>query len=286
MPTLSEQLRFLGDEDTPQRQLAVQQARREYAAFWKKWYPFRGAERGDVHGHSFWHIADPVDLDIDPDGVLGRFIKFCQLNPETLVVDLTTGAHPAMLGVLLRNLPSLAGYVVAGPLSAPAESNLRQIALAEYISWDLWGPLPTAQIAEIARKRKAAKIVMLSYWGATYLPSREIRAWISSALTIAGAVYINMPTVGKFRSEVMRKYYIPHLLKLLLMGRISPATIFRALTALPTMVRFGDDLADFMPVWSMDALRLALYGTCQVNRVRNEIMWDQALFMELLPLHK
>jgi hypothetical protein len=286
MGTLGEQLRLLGDEDTPQRQLVVQQARREYAAFWKKWYPFRSAESGDIHGHSFWHVVDPIDRDIDPDGVQGQFIKFCRLNPGTLVVDLTTGAHPAMLEVLLRNLPSLAGYVVAGPFSAPAQSNLHQITLAEYLSWGLWDPLPTAQIAEIARKHKAAKIVMLSYWGATYLPAREIRAWVASALTLADAVYINMPTVGKFRSEVMRRHYLPHLFKLLLIGRISPAVILRALAALPTMVRFGDDLADFMPVWTMDELRLALYGLCQVNRIRSEIMWDQAMFMELLPLHK
>jgi hypothetical protein len=287
MVTLGEQLRLLDDEDTPQRQLLVQQARQEHAAFWKKWYPFRCSEEGDAQGHAFWHVLDLINRNIDPDGMRGMFAKFCQLNPGTLVVDLAAGPRLTMLEVLLHNFPSLAGYVVMEPSSrsAPVSRNPQWNGLMEFIPWDFWEPMPTPSILEIANKRKATGIVMLTYWGATYLPAREIRAWVSSALSISNAVYINMLTLGRFQPEVLRRYYAPHLLKLLLMGRVSPSAAVRGLMAIKTMVSFGREFAELMPLWTSDSFRLALYGTCQVNRIQGEILWDQTMFMELLPLH-
>lgn len=291
MSGLGEQLRHLSNEETEHRRSVVQSAKQQHAEFWQKWRPFRCTQEGDEHGHAFWHVVHLIDRDIDPDGTRGLFAKFVQLRPGTLVVDVAAGSRSSMLEVLLRNTPHLIGYVAIEP---PANGhqireNFQKAGhgqLFEFVPWDFWEGFPSAQISEISRERGATSIVTMTYWGATYLPKQEIRAWVTAALSMSDAIYINMLSQGKFQPEVLKREYMPLLMKLLLTGKVSIKEAYRALSAVKTMVQFGNEFSQLMPLWTAEELRESLSDICSIGRVRQDVMLGQTTFLELLPPDK
>jgi hypothetical protein len=288
MDNLGEQLRQLPDGSGPERVSFVDRARAEHALFWDKWHPFRCTEEGDENGNAFWHVVDLIDRDTDADGTRGLFAQFCQLKPGTLVVDLAAGPRPNMLEVLLHHSPDLCGYVAMEPpeSSAKVHQNFHLNGhgkLLEYVPWDFWDVFPTASIRQIAQKRRASATATITYWGATYLPAQEIRTWVKAALTVSDAIYINMMTSGKFQPEVLRKRYTPLLFKLVASGKIKLSEAVRALAAIKKMVRFGTEFGELMPLWTAPELQAMLSGLCRIGRVREDTLWGQTTFIELLP---
>lgn len=286
MPTLGEELRSLDDAEQSRRLATVERARREHAAFWARWHPFRCTEQGDAEGNAFWHVVDLIDRDRDPDGTRGLFADFMRLPAGTLVVDVASGARPAMLELLLRRCGPLAGYVAIEPAenSVSLRRNFQQGgygALLEHIAHDFWEPFPAQQIAAIARRRRATSIVTMTYWGATYLPRQEIRSWVSQALTVSDAVYINMLSYGRFQPEVLRQRYIPLLGGLLLRGKIRIHEAYRALAAIQKMIRFGNEFAALMPLWNLAEIEAMLGDLSALGRAERQHMWGQTAFIEL-----
>jgi hypothetical protein len=289
MCALGEQLRLLDELDIEQRQLVVKNARQEHAIFWSKWHPFRCTEQGDLEGNAFWHVVDLIDRDVNVDGTRGLFVDFLDLDQNTLVIDIASGARPTMLEVLLKRTKTLAGYVAIEPdvnsESLKKNFNLNGHShLLEHIPYDFWEGFPTAQISEIARKRNATRIVTLTYWGATYLPKKEIKDWVTKALAVSDAVYINMPTHGKFQPQVLKQRYMPLLLKLIFSGKVSVSDAMRALRAIKKMVLFGNEFSELMPLWVVDEIQEMLRDVSEIKRVRQDRMWGQTAFLELVPV--
>jgi hypothetical protein len=286
MLSLGEQLKRLDNEDTEQRRLLVNQARQKHAEFWQKWYPFRCTQSGDENGHAFWHVVDLIDRHLDPEGTRGLFAKFMQPGPGTLVVDVAAGARPCMLEILIGTMPSLARYVAieSAANGSYVRKNFQESphnGLFEMVAWDFWEGFPADRILEIARARKAERIITMTYWGATYLPAREIQAWVKAASSVSDAVYINMLTHGKFQPEVLKKKYVPLLFKLLLKGKVKLSEAIRAFSAIRTMVRFGNEFAQLMPLWKAEELQDILTDIGTISKVRQDIMWGQTAFVEL-----
>ncbi|MGZ9222377.1 MAG: hypothetical protein ACXW4Q_09730 [Anaerolineales bacterium] len=289
MRTLGEQLRLLDELEVEQRQLLVKNARHEHARFWGKWHPFRCTEQGDGEGNAFWHVVDLIDRDMDADGTRGLFADFLNLPPGTLVVDIASGARPTMLEVLLKRNNTLSGYVAIEPdINSESLKNSFQLKghghLLEHIPYDFWEGFPAQQVSEIARKGNATKVVTMTYWGATYLPKKEIRDWVTEALTVSDAIYINMPTQGKFQPQVLKQRYLPLLIKLVLGGKVSISDALRALRAIKKMVLFGNEFSELMPLWTVDEIQEILADVCKINRVKQDIMWKQTAFLELHPV--
>jgi hypothetical protein len=291
MLNLGEKLRSLDGMNGEQRRVLVQIARKEHAAFWAEWHPFRCTYEGDADGLAFWHVVDLIDRTSDSDGTRGLFAKFMQLQPGTLIVDIASGTQTTMLDVLLKYTPSLAGYVAIEPLesSMNLHQNFHQNGhghLLEHVPWDFWQGFPTKQIAEIARQRNAKKIVVMTYWGATYLPKQEIRQWVTDALTVADSVFINMLTHGKFEPEVLKQRYMPLLVNLLVTRKISLSEALRALRAIKKMSRFGFEFSKLMPLWTSDEIKAMLSDICITKREEPDALWGQTAFIELLPKHR
>jgi hypothetical protein len=288
MLSLGEQLKRLDNEDTEQRRLLVEHARQQHAEFWKKWYSFRCTQTGDDNGHAFWHVVDLLDCHRHPKGTRGLFATFMQPGPRTLVIDIAAGARPSMLDVLADSNSSLVGYVVLEPEingSRVRENfqNSPHHKLFEMLPWDFWERFPTDRLSEIIRARKAERIITMTYWGATYLPAREIRSWVKAALSVSDTVYINMLTHGKFQPEVLKKKYVPFLLKLLLKRKVKLKEALRAISAVKTTVRFGNEFAQLMPLWNAEELQRLLSDICTISNLRQDVMWGQTTFVELNP---
>lgn len=287
-PTLGEQLRGLSETDSPERRAFVKHARRQHAAFWEKWHPFRCSDLGDAQGNAFSHVVDLFGRDLNPHGLRGLFIKFMQLGKRPLVIDVASGVTPSMLKVLLHHHPDCVGYVAIDlPVNlGPIRTNFEYAgygALLEAVPWDFWEPFPLAALQEIKRRRNAEQTVTLTYWGATYLPSREIRAWVKPALVVSDGVYVNMLTAGRFQPEVLRKRFASYLMQLVVTRRASAAEVARALAALKKMSQFGQEFAPLMPLWTASELKLLMRDMGRVNRVQQEFLWGQTCFVEVLP---
>lgn len=285
-PTLGEQLRTLTNIDTPERLAVISQAREQHAEFWRRWHLFRCTEQGDANGHAFAHVVDLFGREVDPDGLRGLFVKFMQLEERTLVIDVAAGVTPTMLKAILHKRPDCAGYVAVEPAEnvAAIRENFERAGYGQHVevvAWDFWEPFPFRALQEIKRKRHAAGAVTMTYWGATYLPRREIRSWIKLALAASEAVYINMLSAGRFQPEVLRRHYPPFLLWLVLTGRASLREAFRALAAIKKMSQFGQEFAPLMPLWTARELHDMLADMGTVGRVNNDLLWEQTSFVEI-----
>jgi len=284
--TLGEQLRALTEIDTPERLALVRQAREQHAEFWRRWYPFRCTEEGDAEGQAFAHVVDLFGRDLHPDGLRGLFVKFMRLEKRTLIIDVASGVTPAMLKVILRDHPNCAGYVAVEPAeNTPIiRENFERAGYGQHIdvvAWNFWEPFPIQALQAIKRKRHAANIVTMTYWGATYLPRREIRTWVKPALVYSDAVYLNMLSEGRFQPEVLRRRFAPYLLRLVLTRRASLREALRAMSAIKKMSQFGREFAPLMPLWTAGELHAMLSDMGVVGRVNNDLLWGQTSFVEI-----
>lgn len=246
-------------------------AREAHAAFWAKWARWRLSSEG-AKGGSFNNIVAMF-------GIENRLAELISPQRDEVVLDLAAGmAHMAPFLAQIAEGLSYTGIEANHLCTVRGERVLKELGLeGRMILHDLErGTLPKITIPSGNTGMRG-----VVNWGIYFPLSAVVK--LTRGIFELGArdLWINQMTAGKFDPDVLKRKFVPYLFQRVVMNRdLSAGRALRAITTVPTMVRFGKELIQDFPIWPVETLDEALSKAgFRVEIVDDTMLWGQTTMM-------
>lgn len=249
-------------------------------AFWQEWSSFRGSLDYDREPN-FYHVVGRLPL-------LRQYTDFINPRPGDFIVDLA-GGSAAMAACFDKS--QIAGYLTidSNPLvQDKAREHLERLGFrtSHVIEHDLSEGLPaglTDRIAAIGPER----VRYISNWGITYFDVESMTRLMQVCLDpeincgIPSTLDFNMLTNGKFDPKVLRTRFMSEIVPQHLRA-LQVRPLIRAFRALPSIIRFGKELPQIVPIWYPEEIKEMLSERgIEVTREDPTLLWGQSTAMQV-----
>lgn len=246
--------------------------------FWAKHGPFR------------WGLSPVRNFNrvVDLLPVREQFAAFADVKEGDLVVDLGAGSVD-----MARYFTGcrVAGYVAidSSPLIEPrARMQLERLGYnPRVLIHDLARGLPrelNTIISELAPNR----VNYLSNWAITYLPAADFVMVVGDCFNseishgVETVLSFNMLTNGKFDTGVLKTHFRQEIVPQQKRSLRGGVRLVGAALSLPSIIRFGRELPEAMPVWYPDEIVAILTDRgFEVVDIDSSLLWGQSTAMKV-----